>query len=202
MPDSSLLASAEHMDALPLPANDVAATTATAGRVTLGTSTYGTIGLANDHEWYAVTLAAGQTYDFRLLGVGRDPLTDTLLTLRNASGTVLTSNDDGAGELSLNSSLTFTVSTSGTYFLDAGHFGSGTGDFIISAVQHNAAGMVLTADEIAWQLTNNFGRYFDAQASENVPATAYDLSGGRSISYNITQLTAAGKALAVQALRM
>ena len=38
--------------------------------------------------------------------------------------------------------------------------------------------------------------------SSNVPATAYDLSAGRTITYNVSQLTSAGAALAVQALRM
>lgn len=190
------------IQALPLPLVDVAGSSATTARLTLGTSTYGSVDAANDHDWFAITLVAGQSYDFRLLGVGRTPLPDTFLTLRNAGGAALVSNDDAGGELSLNAQVTFTATTTGTYYLDASGFGTGSGDFLISAVRHEAAGMVLTADEVAWQLTNNFERFFGSDASENVTATAYDLSGGRTITYNVTQLTAAGAALAVQALQM
>lgn len=197
-----LMANDMWIQALPLPGGDVAGSTATTARLTLGTSTYGTIGASGDHDWYAVTLVAGQTYDFRLLGVGRTPVADTVLTLRNASGTQLATNDDAGGALSLNSALTFTATTTGTYFLDVGGFGSSTGDFLISAVRDTAAGTVLTADEVAWQLTNNFERFFGSGVSQNVPATAYDLSGGRTITYNVSQLTSAGATLAVQALRM
>jgi serralysin len=189
------------IQALPLPGGDVADSTATTASLTLGTSTYGTVGVSGDHDWYAVTLVAGQTYDFRLLGVGRTPVTDTVLSLRDASGTQLTFNDDARDALSLNSALTFTATTTGTYFLDVGGFASNTGDFLISAVRDNPTGTVLTVDEVAWQLTNNFERYFNG-GSQNVPATAYDLSGGRTITYNVSQLTAAGATLAVQALQM
>jgi serralysin len=192
----------ESINALPLPLVDVAANTATTARVILGTSTYGSVGVAEDHDWFAVTLVAGQSYDFRLLGVGRTPVSDPFLALRNASGSILVSNDDAGAALSLNSFVTFTATTTGTYFVDASGFGTNTGDFVISAVRHEAAGMMLTADEVAWQLTNNFERFFGADTSENVPATAYDLSGGRTITYNVTQLTAAGAAMALQALHM
>jgi serralysin len=192
----------ESINALPLPLADVAASSATTARLILGTSTYGSVGVAEDHDWFAVTLVAGQSYDFRLLGVGRTPVSDPFLALRNASASILVSNDDAGAALSLNSFVTFTATTTGTYFVDASGFGTNTGDFVISAVGHQAAGMVLTADEVAWQLTNNFERFFGADTSENVPATAYNLSGGRTITYNVTQLTAAGAAMAVQALHM
>lgn len=200
MPSST--PSPESINALPLPLVDVAGSSATTAHLTLGTSTYGTSDATGDHDWYAITLIAGQSYDFRLLGVGRSPVSDTFLALRDASGSELASNDDGGGALSLNSLVTFTATTTGTYFVDASGFGSSTGDFLISAVRHDAAGMVLTADEVAWQLTNNFERFFGADVAQNVPATAYDLSGGRTLTYNVTQLTAAGAAMAVQALQM
>ncbi len=190
------------IQALPLPLADVAGSNATTARLTLGTSTYGTVDASGDHDWFAITLVAGQSYDFRLLGVGRTPLPDTFLTLRNASGMAVASNDGAGGALSLNSQVIFTASTTGTYYLDASGFGTNSGDFLISAVRHEAAGMVLTADEVAWQLTNNFERFFSAGVSQNVPATAYDLSGGRTITYNVTQVTAAGATLAAQALQM
>ncbi len=190
------------IQALPLPLVDVAGSIATTARLTLGTSIYGTVDASGDHDWFAVTLVAGQSYDFRLLGVGRTPLEDTFLLLRDAAGTELASNDDAGGALSRNSQMIFTAATTGTYYLDVSGFSTASGDFLISAVRHEAAGMVLTADEVAWQLTNNFERFFNGNVADNVPATAYDLSGGRTITYNVTQVTAAGAALAAQALQM
>ena len=201
MPTSN--ANSASINALPLPLLDVAAGSSTTARLTLGISTYGSVDAAGDHDWFAVTLVAGQSYDFRLLGVGRTPLPATFLTLRNASGSTLPSDNVAGGELSLNAQvLNFTAPTTGIYYLDASGFGSGVGDFLISAVRHEATGIVLTADEVAWQLTNNFERYFSEAGTENIAATAYDLSGGRTITYNITQLTAAGASMAVQALQM
>lgn len=195
--------SSDAINALPLPRVDLADTTATTGRLSVGTSVYGTVDANSDRDWYAVTLTAGSSYEFRLMGVGRDPVTDTYFSLRNAAGTVLRSNDDFGGDFGNNSIFTFSPNTTGTYYVDAGGFSSQTGDFLLTAVElTGASGRVFTAEEVAWQLTNNFERYFETSGSSNVPATAYDLSGGRTVTYNVALLTAAGKALAVQALRM
>ncbi|EEW24098.1 M10 family metallopeptidase C-terminal domain-containing protein [Rhodobacter ferrooxidans] len=188
--------------ALPLPIGDVGETLGTASSISLGRSVYGTIGASGDLDWYAITLVAGQTYDFRLGGVGRTPLPDTYISLLDSTGAVLGVNDDAGGEVGYNSMLVFTATTTGTYYISARGFGTNTGDFLLTAVNHNSAGLVLTADEVAWQLTNNFERYFSGAGSANIPATAYDLSGGRQISYNVTGLTAPGAALAQQALQM
>lgn len=183
-----------------VPSVDVAGSSSTTATLTLGTSVYGNMSSGIEADWYKITLVAGQTYDFRMLGVGTTPVSDTYLFLRNAAGTLLTSDDDAYGELGFNSEITFTATTTGTYFIDAQSYGAG--DFVLSAVAHNSSGTVLTADEIAWQLTNNFERYFNGSGSANVSATAYDLSEGKQLSYNVTGLTSAEKTLAVQALRM
>ncbi len=186
--------------ALTLPTADIADNTATTGRLTLGTSVYGNLTSASDNDWYAVQLVAGQSYDFRLLGVGQTPVGDMFLGLYNASGGFLTSVDDAYGSVGFNSVLTFTATTSGTYYVSAEGYGGG--DFLLTAAAHNNSGIVATVDEIAWQLTNNFERYFGGDGGQNVAATAYDLSAGRQLSYNVTGLTAAERTLAVQALQM
>jgi Ca2+-binding RTX toxin-like protein len=71
-------------------------------------------------DWYAITLTAGVNYQFDAIGslvLGADLiLADPFLALRNASGTMLLSNDDdGEG---LNSRIFFTPTVSGTYYLD------------------------------------------------------------------------------------
>ena len=194
--------SAAPINALPLPLADVVDNISTHESLTVGSSIYGSVESAGDRDWYKITLTAGQSYEFRLLGVGRNPLTDTYLTLRDASGNAVVSNDDANGDFARNSVVNFTADVGGFFYVDAGGFSSRTGDFVLTAVTNNSAATVLTADEIAWQLTNNFERYFNYDTASNVPATAYDLSDSRTLTYNITQLTDAGRALAVRALQM
>lgn len=89
--------------------------------LTLGQSETGTINTENDRDWFAVTLVAGQTYQFDLVSSGANPLTDPYLELRNEFGVVQAFDDDG-GPAGLNSRITFTAATSGTYFLNARSF--------------------------------------------------------------------------------
>ena len=93
---------------------------------------FGTLG-ASDSDWVAVTLQAGQTYTFAMVGVGAttDSLDDPYLRLRDSAGSEIEADDDsGPG---INSALTFTAATSGTYYLDAqGYNGSSTGDYGLS----------------------------------------------------------------------
>jgi len=76
----------------------------------------GTLEAVGDRDWIAVTLFAGRTYRFwshlQIPGSGTG---DSFLSLKNAAGTVLASNDDNGGG-SLNSSFTLTATTTGTYF--------------------------------------------------------------------------------------
>uniref|UniRef100_UPI00307F6CA1 M10 family metallopeptidase C-terminal domain-containing protein n=1 Tax=Sphingomonas sp. TaxID=28214 RepID=UPI00307F6CA1 len=98
-----------------------------------GGSVAGALETAGDHDYYRVTLTAGQTYTFWTSGSGSTTTEpDTLISLRNASGTAVATNDDGGqGTLSL---ITFTATTTGTYFLDVGGYADGeTGNYSIFA---------------------------------------------------------------------
>jgi Ca2+-binding RTX toxin-like protein len=79
----------------------------------------GVLETTGDHDWIRVTLEKGATYDFflGLQSVG-DAGGDSELTLRDASGKALVSNDDADANKTLNSFLSFEVKTSGTYYLD------------------------------------------------------------------------------------
>ncbi len=110
-------------------ADDYAANLSTAGRASVGGSSTGRIETTGDHDWFAVTLNAGTQYQLRANSAG---LGDPLLTLRDGGGGFVTSNDDGGG--SLNSLITYTASTSGTYYLDVQDYGSGTGNYAVSVV--------------------------------------------------------------------
>ncbi|MDO8895055.1 Ig-like domain-containing protein [Nitrosomonas sp.] len=111
--------------------DDFPATTATTGVVNIGGSTSGSIEVSGDQDWFQVSLVAGQTYQFRMNSASVGGLSDSYLTLYNASGSALVSNDDGGG--SLNSLITYTASESAVFFLGARAYSSGIGNYTVSA---------------------------------------------------------------------
>ena len=117
---------------LALAGGDAAATIDTRLVMDIGSTLHGSIGTAGDRDYIAVDLVAGQTYTFAMVGIGAAVLTDSLLTLRDATGlTVLASNDDGLQNN--NSVITYTATQSGRVYLEAAAFGAQTGDYGIAA---------------------------------------------------------------------
>ncbi|MCU9837769.1 pre-peptidase C-terminal domain-containing protein [Ruegeria sp. WL0004] len=122
-------------------ADDYAASTGTTGVAVVDGSVSGAVESGGDHDWFRVSLTAGSTYNIDLEGspTGMGTLPDTLLYgLRNASGTLIsgTSNDDGG--IGLNSHLEFTATSTGTYFVDVGAFGSNEGTYTLSIAVERA----------------------------------------------------------------
>lgn len=109
--------------------DDYAGSAATTGVVAVGSSTTGNIEIPWDYDWFRVTLVAGTTYEIRENSIS---LTDPYLFLHNSSGTVVSTDDDGGD--GLNSLISYTPSTSGTYYLDAGDKSSHTGTYSVSVV--------------------------------------------------------------------
>ena len=112
---------------------DAAGDTTTAYILGIGQTARGTISSTADHDWYKINLTAGQTYTFALVGTGASHLYDPNLRLFGTDGAnLLASNDNGLPNN--NSIITFTASTSGAYYLDAGYgsFGN-TGQYGLSA---------------------------------------------------------------------
>ncbi|MEZ5715570.1 MAG: pre-peptidase C-terminal domain-containing protein [Paracoccaceae bacterium] len=89
----------------------------TTGSVTVGGSVNGTIEIEVDEDWFAITLAAGQTVTISLTGI---TLFDPILAVYNASGTLLNYNDDinTSGGI-YDSQLVFEATTAGTYYIGA-----------------------------------------------------------------------------------
>lgn len=113
----------------PPPVDDYAAGSGTTGAVAIGGSSGGSLEVAGDHDWFGVAVEAGRSYAFRLTGIS---LADPLLQLRDGAGTLLASNDDAEG--STNSLISYTASTSGVLYLDAGAFNNGyTGTYTVAA---------------------------------------------------------------------
>ncbi|MEO8240739.1 MAG: M10 family metallopeptidase C-terminal domain-containing protein [bacterium] len=69
-------------------------------------------------DWIAVTLEAGKTYSFGAVGMESQAtgLTDPLLKLHAANGSLLAQNDDGGPGLFAD--LSYTATTSGTYYIE------------------------------------------------------------------------------------
>ncbi len=103
--------------------------TSTTAVLPLSGAVTGTIEVAGDLDWYAVTLAAGVIYqiDEQTLIGSASPLADTHLRLHDSAGTPLASNDDSDG--TLNSQLIFTPAATALFYVSAGASESGTGDY-------------------------------------------------------------------------
>ena len=177
----------------PPPTDTVPGDTTSTVTVAIGSDLDGSINMAGDHDWYKVTLVAGQTYVFQTSGTGAGDLTDTTLALRNAAGTQLAFNDDsGSGY----SALIFTATTSGTYYLDVGAYSAtGTGNFNIAAATYTAPPLY-TNNQIADQLVNG---YWLSNADE---AHHFNVTSGGTITFNVSGLTANGQFFAREAFNV
>lgn len=97
--------------------DDYLDSTATTGVVAVGGSATGSIEISGDQDWFKVSLVAGQTYEFRLNSTSLSGLSDPQLSLYDNFGSTLASNNNG--DDGLNSSILYTPSKSGTYYLGA-----------------------------------------------------------------------------------
>jgi len=122
-------------------ADDSSGTTTTTRTVNIGSSATGTLDFGGDNDWFSMSLVAGHTYVFTQNG---NTLADPTLSLMDAAGALIQSNDDGSlgGELQarisqwgaqkksdamvvqksfgdFSSLIQYTAQTSGTYYLKA-----------------------------------------------------------------------------------
>jgi serralysin len=174
---------------------DAAASSSTTYVLGLGQTARGQLATGADHDWFAVSLTAGQTYAFAMTGTGTNNVLDTYLRLYGTNGTtLLAQNDDGLE--GNNSVITFTPSASGVYYLDAGSYNNlYAGQYGVSFSLGNKAsfdtemGAGVMDSDLAWGTTITYG-FRQTAAPYTVP--------GSNIA-TFTQLTAAEIA-AVQAI--
>jgi Ca2+-binding RTX toxin-like protein len=112
--------------------------TTTRSVVVGGVAVVSTIDTIGDQDFYKVELVAGRSYEFGMFGEtagpGGVPLVDSLVEIRRADGSLITSADGGASsQLNVANSgfdaiLSYTPSTSGTYFINARAFDNATED--------------------------------------------------------------------------
>ena len=102
---------------------DAPATTASTYRMGVGEYFEGNLDTA-DVDYVGFNVVAGQTYTVTMDGYGPSGLADPSIRILNSSGTQVAADDDsGPG---LNAHVTFTATTTGTYFVSAGAFGTTT----------------------------------------------------------------------------
>ena len=184
-----------HLLAIAVPPNgadSVQGSTATTSTLAVGNGIAGNIETSGDHDWFRITLTAGETYIFRTGGVVPDGTVDTILTVRDASGTQLATNDD-AGEGTY-SAVRFTATTGGTYYLDVSGFGSTTGQYTLSAFTTPPL-TVYTNDQISSQLIDG---YWGGPSGRH----HFNVAPGGTLTFNLTGLTAEGQTLAREAFNL
>jgi hypothetical protein len=120
-------------------ADDYAGSTATTGTVAVGGTATGNLETGNDSDWFRVTLTAGATYQIDVRGSASagGTLSDPYLNLRNSSGTSLAAdNDSGTG---LDARLSYTATSSGTYYISASSLSANSGTYTVAITQTAAA---------------------------------------------------------------
>ncbi|HKX89293.1 MAG TPA: M10 family metallopeptidase C-terminal domain-containing protein, partial [Sphingopyxis sp.] len=167
---------------------DIPGNGTTTASVTVGSATDGTLETTGDHDWFRISLTAGQSISVVLEGL---TLADPYLRIRNASGTIIYQNDDwGDG---LDSFVGFKAPSTGTYFIDIGSAPENqTGTYRLNVTTYTPP-PVATLDDIAHQLTHGFW---------NGDAHHFDVSQSRTITVNLTGIDAQGAAVARQALAL
>ena len=127
--------------------------TDTSGRIGGTQTVLGEIDYPYDADWYAVEMEAGGTYLFDLDGIWLREIADTLLEdpflagIYDSAGNLIPGTEDNNGGFWLDSHKTFRPAETGTYYVSARSFGSGTGPYKLE----------LTTDlHSAW--TNTIGR--------------------------------------------
>ena len=187
---------------------DIAASTATTASISVGGIVTDVLETPGDHDWFRITLTAGQSITISLSGSGANPVSDTYLNLRDANGNIIAHDDDTGG--TLNSKIVFTATTSGTYYIDAGAWDTSaladgsntpapapsntiTGTYTLS-VQPYTPPPVVSYDTIANQLVNG---YWNA---EQTTSHHFNVTQGGTITVDYSHLTAAEQTLAIAAL--
>jgi serralysin len=136
--------------------DDFGSTTASAGNLAVnGSGVSGAIERAGDLDLFRVNLNAGVTYVFDLVatGSGVDPYL-SLYAMTATSLSAVASNDNVRAGTS-SAQITYTATSSATYYLLAQDAWTGTGSYTISAITF--AGRTITGDEAANRLTGTLG---------------------------------------------
>lgn len=171
-------------------ATDAASDATTIYSMDVGDTFQGEIGAGDTSDWIGITLTAGNTYQIALAGTGTGTgtLSDPLVRVYSGDGTLLASNDDsGPG---LDSLLTFSVTGSGLFYIEADAFSTQLGTYQLTVTEDSGPVTPPTGsalDDLAAYLTDGYWQ-FNGQSQRS-------WTDG-TVTVNITALTAEGQQLA------
>lgn len=171
-------------------ADTIPADPSTTAVLTIGGTVDGLLDTVGDRDWFRVELVAGQRYTFAVGPTGTGDIEDSYLRLHNSVGTLIAENDDAG---SLFSRLSFTATTSGTYYVSVGSYADAEqGNYRVSAVLAPPL-TVFTNDQIATQLSETFWGGTERH---------FNVAPGAALTIDLSALTAAGQTLAREALAL
>jgi len=119
----------------PPPPEDIAGSTSTTSTLVTGTPQGSAVGFSGDQDWFSVSLMSGFSYNIAMDAASGSGL-DTYLRLLDVNGNQLSFNDDAVG---LNSRLTYTATTTGTFYVSAQGYSASTGSYTLSITGSNGS---------------------------------------------------------------
>ena len=121
----------------------------------------GTIAVKGEIDKVVVSLIAGTTYTFEMLGISsaNGLLADPSLRVLGPSGAVVGSNDDGG--LGLDARITFTAAATGDYVFELSGVGSMTGTYELAAAGHAPGNNVYVVKNAGAQILERAGEGTD-----------------------------------------
>jgi serralysin len=167
---------------------DIPGNSTTTATISVGGTTSNSLEVVGDHDWFKITLTAGQSISVALDGI---TLEDSYLRIYDASGNLLYENDDINPGIDRDSLLAFTANYSGTYYIDVGAWDEGYAGTYQLSVSTYTPPPLGTAQDLADQLTDG---YWGGDSHH------FDVSQGGTLTVNLTALTVAGANLARAAL--
>ena len=169
---------------------DIPNNNTTTATISVGGTVTDQLEVIGDHDWFRITLTAGQSISIALDGI---TLEDPYLRIRNSSGQVIYENDDTKPGIDRDSLLAFTANYTGTYYIDVGSWDENyTGTYSLTVSPYTPP-PVGTIDQIANQLVEG---YYDGNDRH------FNVTQGGTLTVNLTGLTSAGANLARQALQL
>lgn len=157
--------------------------------MSVGSTATDSLEQVGDHDWFRITLTAGQAVVITVDGV---TLTDPYLTVRDSAGNVLFTNDDILDGINRNSRVAFSPTYTGTYYIDVSAFNDQYAGTYQVSVQPYTPPPVATYGQIADQLVNGFW---------GGDSHHFNVTQGGTITVNISTLTATEQALARSTLQ-
>lgn len=189
---------------------DAPSTPTTTFVINAGDTFAGTYSSGADVDVIAVNVVAGQTYTVSLTATPNPvgvPTPDTFLRVLDNNGTIIGFDDDGGP--GFNSQLTFTATTTGMYYIQASQstvIGAAVpvaGSYTMGVVQGSTpppppppAGPTATIQDMANQLLRDFW----VADGYSGPPRSFNVEPGGTLYVSISNLTADGQRLALDAL--